>query len=405
MLRVLMIDESPESLKRTQAMLRTCSDPWELRYCCGSEAALDALSAESFDVVVADQSLAGASGAELLCCVRDLYPEAVRVLLCGAGDRAELLAAAGPAHQYLEKPIDVVVFREAVTRAGLLQKRLVKPGLQALVSQLGSLPSLPTVYRALVEEQRRPDASVNRAADLIATDLGMAAKVLQLINSSYFGLPVRVRSVEQAAQLLGINSLKPLVLSAGVFRQLEGSRVPAELLSRVFEHSLAVGCLAKRLAELERLSEGDADSCLLAGILHDIGKLVLADQFGREYAMACLAADEAQLPLLEAELEYFDASHADVGGYLLGLWGLPQDLIEAVALHHEPVAQGSRGFTPLTAVHVANALMHGSDAGQGEVGERIARGKVDATYLKKIGAAERWEAWAALVAPIAASTV
>ena len=208
----------------------------------------------------------------------------------------------------------------------------------------------------------------------------MTAKVLQLVNSSFFGLAVHVHDVHHAAALLGLNALKPLVLSAGVFRQLEESRVPAALAEQVLEHSLAVGCLREetRRSRGTRPRSKPTTRCS-AGILHDIGKLVLADHFGRDYALVCLAADKRDLPLLSAELDQFDASHADVGGYLLGLWGLPQDLIEAVAFHHDPAAHEVDRFSPLTAVHVANALVHADRRGESKIRESLPHRAAQAT--------------------------
>jgi putative nucleotidyltransferase with HDIG domain len=392
MLRVLLIDDDPAALKRSQELLESFRHEWRLTFSCGAEDGLDALAAEPYDVVVADLKMPGASGAELLACVRDLYPDAVRLLVCSLAEQNDLINSMGPAHQYLAKPVDAVMFFESIARAGMLGKRLSKPGLKALVSQVSTLPSLPSVYMDLVDELRKPEPSVPRIADLVSRDVGMTAKVLQLVNSSFFGLPLHVQNVHHAATMLGLNTLKPLVLSAGVFRQLEESRVPAALARQVLEHSLAVGCLAKRIAEAEGLSREAADNAMLAGILHDIGKLVLADHFGRDYAMVCLAAEKTALPLLAAEIDQFGASHADVGGYLLGLWGLPQDLIEAVALHHDPRAQHSASFTPLGAVHAANALVHEISAPRDdESGRRVV--KLDDEFLSRIGRQDRLPAW------------
>jgi putative nucleotidyltransferase with HDIG domain len=400
MLRVMIIDDDADALYRTQQMLRSYRRDWQMKFCFGPEPALDALTAEAYDVVVADLKMPGADGAELLACVRDLYPDAVRIMVCNPAEQTEMLRAVGPAHQYLSKPVDPVAFHQAIARAGLLNKRLTKPGLKALVSQVNTLPSLPAVYVELVSELRNPEASVPRIASLISRDVAMTAKVLQLVNSSFFGLAVHVHDVKHAAGLLGLNALKPLVLSAGVFRQLEESRVPAALAEQVLEHSLAVGCLARDIAEAEGLSRDEADDALLAGILHDIGKLVLADQFGRDYALVCLAADKTSLPLLSAELDQFDASHADVGGYLLGLWGLPQDLIEAVAFHHDPAAHELERFSPLAAVHAANALVHAADEGV-EADPQVMPRKLDRRYLERLRCIHRLSAWRDLASNVA----
>lgn len=383
MLRILLVDADAETLQRMQQALRAYRSDWRMNFCLGPEPALDALALEPYDVVVAELKMPGADGRELLACVRDLYPDAIRILVCTHAEEMDMLQSLGPAHQCVAKPVDPIVLRDAVARAGAVAHRLTKPGVKALISKINTLPSLPSVYAELLCELRKRDASVRRVADLVQQDVGMTAKLLQLVNSSFFGLAVHVRDVHHAASLLGLKALTPLALSAGVFRQLEQGRVPAELAEQVQEHSMAVGQLARRLAESEGLSHDAADEALLAGILHDIGKLVLADHFGLDYSRVCLAAQRADLPLLEAELDQFAASHADVGGYLLGLWGLPQDIIEAVAFHHDPIAQEGLAFTPLAAVHVANALVHDCSATD-EGSPRSRSAKLDMEYLAHI---------------------
>jgi putative nucleotidyltransferase with HDIG domain len=386
MLRILVVDDDVESLRRTQRVLRGYRADWDFTFCHGPRLALEALALEPYQVIVS-ATMAGEVGADLLDFARDIFPESVRIMVCPPSQQHDMLCAHGTAHQYLSDPVDPATFRETVARASSLGERLTKPGLKALVSKITVLPSLPTVYIDLMQELRRRDASVARVAELIGQDVGMTAKLLHLVNSSFFGLAVHVRDVPHAASLLGLNALKPLVLSAAVFQELESNRVPVALAEQVFEHSLAVGCLARRLAEAQGLPRHEVDNAMLGGVLHDVGKLVLADHFGPEYAQVCLAAERAELALLSAELDQFDASHADVGGYLLGLWGLPQSLVEAVAWHHDPCALESIRFTPLTAVHVANALIHASEG----TGDGLSQ--VDRRHLKQIRCEQQWPQW------------
>jgi putative nucleotidyltransferase with HDIG domain len=386
MLRILVADDDLESLRRTQRVLRGYQADWEFTFCHGPRQALEAMGLEPYCVIVTN-SMAGGVGANLLDFARDLFPEAVRIMVCPPAQQHDMLCAHGTAHQYLSDPVDAATFRETVARASVLGSRLTKPGLKALVSKITVLPSLPTVYVDLVQELRRRDASVSRGAELIGQDVGMTAKILHLVNSSFFGLAVHVKDVPHAASLLGLNALKPLVLSAAVFQELTTNRVPVALAERVFEHSLAVGRLARRIAEAQGLPRLELDDAMLAGVLHDVGKLVLADHFGPEYGQVCLAAEQAELALLSAELDQFEASHADVGGYLLGLWGLSQSLVEAVAWHHDPCAVEATRFTPLTAVHVANALVHAAE----RTGDGLSQ--VDRRHLKQIRCEHRWPEW------------
>ncbi|MEQ8211094.1 MAG: response regulator [Lacipirellulaceae bacterium] len=401
MQKILFVDNDPNELAALQKLLRAYRRHWEMTFSGGGNEAIQLLAENEFDVVVTELKMSGMTGAELLRYVRELYPDAVRLLLCSQAEYSELFNSVGPAHQYLTKPCDPELLYDVISRACLLKERLAQPGLRALVSKIDALPSLPAVYLRLVDELRREDASVDRIGELISKDLGMTAKVLQLVNSSFFGLPVHVKDATHAAALLGLNTLRPLVLTAGVFRQLEKSKVPAELLQDVMEHSLAVGCLAKRIAESEGLDRDASDDAMLAGILHDVGKLVLAENLGRDYSIVASAAEITNLPLEQAELDQFDTSHAEVGGYLAAIWGLPQDILEAIAFHHDPRQHSGNQFSGVTAVHVANCLVNEAnyeDAAPNpdfaELREEKPRhDRLDQAYLARLDCTSKVELW------------
>ncbi|MEM8946927.1 MAG: response regulator [Planctomycetota bacterium] len=390
MTRVLFVDDEPKVLQGLRRMLRAYRREWTMEFCEGPEQALAALASEPFDVVVTDMRMPGMDGAELLTRVRDQYPDTVRIVLSGQSEQERILRAVGPAHQYLSKPCDPEFLRQTIARASMLNKRMNNPQLKTLVAKMDSLPSLPDIYFQLSEELRSDDASVDRVGALISRDISMTAKVLQLVNSSFFGLPVHVNDAKHAAALLGLNTLKPLVLTASIFRQLEESRVSATFLESVLSHSLAVAGIAKQVANTEGLPREVVDNTFIAGALHDVGKVVLADNFGRSYTALCHKAKAQDQRIIDLETAEFGASHADVGGYLLGLWGLPQDLIEAVAFHHDPAASANEGFSPLAAVHVANVLVEQSTD---PILDPTTGNNLDTTYLQRLGVADRFDAW------------
>lgn len=384
MTRVLFVDDQPNVLASLRQAMRSYRREWTMVFCENSVQALEALASEPFDVVVSDIDMPGMDGSELLTLVRDLYPNAVRIAISGQSEHEQMFRALGPAHQFLTKPYNADLLYDTITRATRLSKRLGNPRLQALVSELESLPSLPSIYLELVEELRYKEASIARIGVLISRDAGMTAKVLQLVNSSFFGLPVHVADASHAAALLGLNMLRPLVLAASIFRQMEESKVPEEFLERTLEHSMAVGCLARKLAESatdSAINDSDTiDNAMLAGVLHDVGKLVLADNFGAEYQTLNQTAKDLGMPLRVAEVERYGATHATVGGYLLGLWGLPHDILEAVAYHHDPSASTNSAHSPLAFVHAANTIVMRNHVGD----EHNPSAEFDMVYLKKM---------------------
>jgi HD-like signal output (HDOD) protein len=182
--------------------------------------------------------------------------------------------------------------------------------------------------------------------------MGMSAKVLQLVNSAFFGLSNRVSSPQQAAMLIGIENLKALVLSVQVFSDLGGHLTRG--LGFLWNHSMTTASFAKAIARVEQSSTGVMEDAFTAGLLHDVGRLVLASAFGTEYQQVLKRAAEPGVLLARCEGDAFGCTHNGVGAYLLGLWGLTDSIVEAVAWHHQPAHAQPAGFSPLIAVHAAD---------------------------------------------------
>jgi putative nucleotidyltransferase with HDIG domain len=264
--------------------------------------------------------------------------------------------------------------------------------LKSLVCQMNRLPSIPTLYMQVVEKASRADASVEDIGHVVARDLGMTAQVLKLTNSAFFGLSQRLSSAQEAVAYLGIDTIKSLVLSIHAFSQFDKAETGSLKIESLWSHSLAVASLAKRISRLELPDAKAAEEAFTAGLLHDIGKLVLAVNLPAEYTEATRLANSGQ-EITTAEEKVFGTNHADVGGYLIGLWGLPVAVVEAVALHHCPSRATQPVFSPLTSVHAANVLeWERSNHSQGALAPPL-----DADYLGRVSNASRLAAWRELL--------
>ncbi|MBW2059479.1 MAG: HDOD domain-containing protein [Deltaproteobacteria bacterium] len=387
--RILFVDDEPRVLQGLQRMLRSMRHEWQMAFAGGGKEALEVLSREPFDVVVSDMRMPAMDGAELLAEVRRRHPEIVRIVLSGHSEKELILKSVLPAHQYLSKPCDPEVLKSAVGRASALRDLLRGDRLKQVVSQMDSLPSLPSLYAEIVEALHSPDTSIQEVGEIISKDVGMTAKILQLVNSAFFGLCQHVSSPVQAATLLGLETMKALVLSVQIFSEFDRSALSGPSLESLREHSIMTGVIAKAIAREEQPGEAAVDDAFMAGMLHDTGKLVLAAKFPQEYRQTTARAQEKGIPIHRAELEIFGTTHSEVGAYLMGLWGLPDSIVEALAFHHEPHRCPEVGFSPLTAVHTGNVLDHErSLAGTGEPLSRI-----DSDYLKDGGMIERLPVW------------
>ncbi|MEZ4503307.1 MAG: response regulator [Dehalococcoidia bacterium] len=386
--RVLFVDDEPRVLRGLRRLLDPMRDEWEISFAESGAEALDKLSEAEFDAVVTDMRMPGMDGAELLHEVLRRHPHTVRIVLSGQSDQETRLRAAGPTHQFLTKPCDEETLRRTLTRACDLRDLLRRDSLRRLVGQLKTLPSLGTVQRDLRTELMSPDPSMRKVGDLISQDVAMTAKVLQLVNSSFFGAPKRVGSVSEAVLMLGLNVIRDLMLTESVFGAYMADGA-LELVEPIRDHSDFVGGLAYEIAAAEGADlqvRGDAQ---LAGQLHDAGALVLAANMPMEFRKAAAVARMRNIERWQGEVELFGADHGEVGAYLLGIWGIPDPIVEAVAFHHRPAQAPTHGFTPLTAVHVADALAHEVD-GQDD---SVLVTSVDEEYLERLGLLDRLDGW------------
>ncbi len=385
---ILFVDDEPNVLQGLKRMLRPMRREWEMSFCPSGQEALQALAEGAFDVVVSDMRMPGMDGAQLLAKVLQRHPRIVRIILSGYSSKESAVKSVGVAHQFLAKPCDAKKLKQTIDHAFALREFLLDEGLKQTLSQLKSVPSMPALYEELLDELQHPDASIQRIGEIIAQDLGMAAKILQLVNSAFFGLPRQVSTPVQAASLLGADTIKALVLGIDVFSQFKATTVEGINPEAVQEHCTATAAMAKQIAMAEKAGREVADASLMAGFLHDIGKLILVQNLPEQYRQVAAYMSEQDVALSDAERKVLGSTHAEVGAYLLGLWGLPDPIVEATAFHHRPSESFGQSFSALTAVHAANAFAH-DGAGTDKTEE------LDLDYLTQLGIADRVPTWRA----------
>ncbi|MBI4559775.1 MAG: HDOD domain-containing protein [Candidatus Hydrogenedentes bacterium] len=387
--RVLFVDDEPHILQGLRRMLHPYRNEWEMSFAESAHDALGLMEKQPYDVVVTDIRMPVMDGAEFLNIVMRKYPQTIRFVLSGHCEKETIFRSVGPTHQFISKPCDADTLRSLVARAFALRDLMSSGNLKNLVSRLQTLPSLPDTYTQLMAELRSADPSIRVIGELVSRDVGMSAKILQLVNSAFFGLRNHVSSPLQAATLLGTETLRSLVLMTHVFSQVEQAKLPSSFsLEELSRHSMAVGAVAKAVVKQESGDKKLVDDSYMAGLLHDSGKLILATNQPEAYGQVLTEIAEKRISLEAAERPVFGATHAEVGAYLLGLWGLPDPIVEAVAFHHAPGQCLGQRFCPLTAVHIADVLVYELDSGSGESSE-----KMDMGYLEALGVQARVGAW------------
>ena len=354
--RVLFVDDDPNILQGLRRMLYPMRSKWDLKFVDSGQHALEELSESPFDVIITDMRMPGMDGAELLGEVRRLHPTVSRIVLSGHSEREMIIRAVGSAHQYLSKPCSAECLVSTITRTCSLKELLLNSNAGKMVSAMTTVPSIPQLYTKLIDIVSRSDSCTMELSSIISRDIGMSAKILQLVNSDFFGLGGKVSNVDQAINLLGSDIIRSLVLSIGVFSKVDANSLASRIATDTCMHSITTAAFARQIAISERFDKESIDDCFTSGLLHDSGRLIMAVNMPEEYETIVNRFHNGTVPLADLEREAFGTSHAEVGAYLLGLWGLPYSIIETVAYHHRPSSCEHRQVGPVLAVHIADCM-------------------------------------------------
>jgi HD-like signal output (HDOD) protein/CheY-like chemotaxis protein len=354
----------------------------------GAEA-LTRVQERAYAVVVSETSLADMGGLELLDEVMKWRCETHRIVLANMADTAMAIQCLGRGHQVLPAPCDLGTLLSALERT--CERNTWSPDAKTrrLVSQMHHVPSPPTMYFQIVEEVAAGNASLDKVAGIISQDPAISVKVLQLANSAVLGLRLQVIEPAEAVAYIGLETTKALVLCAHSFAAFDQVECAGFSMETLWGHSLVTGQFARKLAELEDSGREVSDGAFTAGLLHDIGKLLLAANVPGEFARIVRLAREQSAALCAVEKEVLGCGHAELGGALLSIWGIPTPIVEAVALHHQPASLPGYGFNPLVAVHAANVFAHAVPGDS----ETQPAPELDKDYLQALGLDARVDFW------------
>ncbi len=388
--RILFVDDEPVVLKGLKLMLRGNRSDWDMDFVDRGERALEMMREHPFDIVVADMRMPGMNGAELLKAVMTEHPNTVRLILSGRGDQDLVMQSVGSTHQYLAKPCEPANLKSTIGRAFSLKASLGGSNVFDIVSRMEAVPSLPRLYLEVVEKLRDPETDISEVAAIISQDIGMTTNILKLVNSAFFGSGRKVADVNDAVAQLGMKLLQDLILVAEFFSQYEEDPVVGKVAESLWRHSQEVAGIAKEILEMEGGTREDLESVLVAAMLHDLGKLILTVNFQEEYSQLLSTCAQTGESLCGLEQAQFGATHAEVGSYLLGLWGLDENVVETIALHHKPDLSAHADLGVLGAIHVANALANMRSGDR----EWCGSNRLNKVFLERLGLVEKVTAWA-----------
>jgi putative nucleotidyltransferase with HDIG domain len=422
MRKILFVDNDEKVIRKLKKQLHPMRFEWDMEFAGSGRDALNLMEKASFDVVVSDMHMPDMDVVKLFDMIMKCYPGTVRIMHSENSDRAMTMSVVRCTHQFLMKPCDAEIMKYTIERTCKLQDLLKNKKLIETVTGIKNLPSLPRLYYLITREMQSPEPSLARVGYLISQDVSLSAKILQLVNSAYFGLPQKIINPQQATVYLGAETVKALVLSNHVFSSFTEEADSLDFpIAEMWRHSLMVGMLAGEIARAELAEKEVVEGALIAGLLHDIGKLILL-KVRNKYREVMDFIEQVGSDLVEAEYAVLETSHAEMGAYLLGLWGIPDSIVEIVAFHHKPSAlienvfvimnnpsartrdkttptggilksrstgKFLKGLTALTAVHAANALIMQKDCSA----DTTTFPYVDMLYLRTLGLTDRLPEW------------
>lgn len=323
--RMLLVDDEQKIVDGLQRRLRPQRATWEVATATSGSAALAALEAAPFDVIVTDMRMPEMDGASLLAVVRARHPATMRLVLSGQTDAEAALRAVPVAHQFLSKPTDPVVLLESLNRVALSRDAVADARAVAAVGAVHALPTPPAILDELTQLVNRDGASASAIAAVVERDPAIFLKLLQLVNSAFFGHRREMYRVVDAVSYLGVGLLKNLIDSASILN-------PGPVAAKRFD-ALASGQRSRAVAEAARHVGGErGEIYFAAGMLHDVGKLIMASEMPDVYDEVAQRAEASGRSFEEEEERRGGCRHAHVGAYLLDLWGMPQPLVEALAI-------------------------------------------------------------------------
>lgn len=391
---ILLVDDSENVINGIKRQLRPFRDQWQLFFAANGSQALELMAQQPIDLIVSDMFMPDMHGDALLKIVSERHPGTVRMILSGYADDDALKHGLEVAHQYLSKPCSAEVLRETIAQIFKIQSCVSNRRLIESIGDPNQLPSLPKIYQELNAALKKDSTTTKDLANIFASDMVLSAKLLQLVNSPYFGLKRSISSLSEAINMIGIKKLNNLVISVHLKAAFPVKNVEMEhYMERIWHNAARVSELARLIALAENLQEDSPDQAYLGGLLHNMGLLIFLSRDSEQLKSFLQQVKTGDTPLPELETHIFGFTRSEAAAYVLSLWKLPPPVIEVILLQNTPNETIYEGASALTAVHAAACLLNPQDI-QGD--DRLFDMQLDTDYLQRINKLARVADWQVL---------
>lgn len=387
MMNIVFVDDDEHVLHGLKCMLRDMRHEWNMHFCQTGEEALKLMQAKPFDIIISDMRMPEMDGAVLLAKVKAMYPGVTRIILSGYSEKKMILKTVDSADQFLSKPCKKeelvgVVEQSLATREIFKGREIVLE----TIAGMNRLPTIPNLYMELKELLESKNSSLKDVSDVIKVDVAMSAKILQLVNSAFFGLRHRIVDIHRAIVYLGVRTIKAVVIMNDVFGSFTEEEMQLFSINDMYLHSVTVSSLARQMAA--SLPEMIVDDVGMAAMLHDIGKIIFIRNNFDTYKKFFTQDVLEEMPLHIQEKSVLGVTHAEAGSYLMGVWGIPKEVVEAIAKHHGEEKSHSKVVNILRA---AEAMVN--FVKEEERKEKSRKYFYYEDYLDRLDLCRDWEKW------------
>ena len=384
---ILFVDDEPNILSGIKRMLHSMRKKFTFYFAESGIEALALMEEHDVDIVVSDMRMPGMDGAELLKEVQQRFPHAIRIMLSGQASEEALIRTVNIIHIFLDKPCNPERLKEILHRSDALIDQISTDPMGELIASIDTLPCVPAIYTELQEVLSQVGTNIDDVVRILEQDTAMNIRLIQLVNSSLLGTHQTVESLEEVAKLVGFETIKTLILGIHFLSKIQ-LQSPESSLESLWEHSMVVAQCSQEIG-IKATGDPECHNYFLAGMLHDIGRLLLASEVGHSYLPLIKKVREDNGQLFTEELDSLKVSHCNVGAYFVELWGFNIDIMEAIAFHHDIDAYPGKSFSTALAVHIADVFYYKHNPEQ-SIGQPPT---LNHKYIDALGYGDKLESW------------
>ena len=371
-LSVLFVDDDINVINGIKRILYKYRDQWKMYFVSSGERAIEILALKDIDVLVCDIMMPGLNGYEVLQYTYEEHPHVIRFILSGYHDEELILKSTKYAHQYLQKPISpafiINTIKKTVFTRGYLDN---DPDIIKKISSIRVIPGIPELYIKINTMLSDENTSTLKIADTIAEEPSLVAKILHVVNSGFFGISQRITSIETAISYLGINLLKALILYYLTFENKWNYTDVTKQIERIGRESMNTAKLAQIIAEVSESTKEESEEVFIAALMHRIGEIVIIEN-----------------PEVFSIHSTSVINPPGIAAYILGMWGLPSVVVEAIAYQNDPLNENNTALKHTLNLFLSRKLLNLPTEileGFGKIAESNDSERIESYALKYFG--------------------